>query len=156
MYQTLAQLKSQYKDDWPTIMGNCDCWLFLGGDNNPDNLKYVCELLGKATIETLNPSETNGSHGSYTRAYQTLARDLLTPDEIRTDKRGWCLLVISGLPPFHSRKYDLTKHPNYKLCADADPANRFTYEKRKEMEMAGFFQGVKSATTIKLSELNSL
>ena len=156
VYQTLAQLKSQYKDDWPTIMGNCDSWLLLGGDNNPDNLEFICKLLGKATIETLNPSETSGSHGSYTRAYQTLARDLLTPDEIRTDKRGWCLLVISGLPPFHSRKYDLTTHPNYKLCADADPDNRFTYEKRKEMEMAGFFQGVKSVTTVKLSELNSL
>lgn len=156
VYQTLAQLKSQYKDDWPTIIGNCDSWLFLGGDNTPDNLDFVCKLLGKTTIEALNPSETNGSHGSYTKAYQSLARDLMTPDEIRTDKRGWCLLIISGLPPFHSRKYDLQRHPNYKLCADADPQNHFTYEMREEKEMSNFFQDIKSVTTINLSELNSL
>lgn len=156
VYQTLAQLKSQYKDDWPTIIGNCDSWLFLGGDNTPDNLDFVCKLLGKTTIEALNPSETNGSHGSYTKAYQSLARDLMTPDEIRTDKRGWCLLIISGLPPFHSRKYDLQRHPNYKLCADADPQNRFTYQMREEKEMSNFFQDIKSVTTINLSELNSL
>lgn len=156
VYQNLAQLKSQYKDDWPTIMGNCDSWLFLGGDNTPDNLDFVCKLLGKTTIEALNPSETNGSHGSYTKAYQSLARDLMTPDEIRTDKRGWCLLIISGLPPFHSRKYDLQRHPNYKLCADADPKNHFTYEMREEKEMSNFFQDIKSVTTINLSELNSL
>lgn len=156
VYQTLAQLKSQYKDDWPTIMGNCDSWLFLGGDNTPDNLEFVCKLLGKTTIEALNPSETNGTHGSYTKAYQSLARDLMTPDEIRTDKRGWCLLIISGLPPFHSRKYDLQRHPNYKLCADADPQNRFTYEMREENELASMFQNIQSVTTINLSELNSL
>ena len=154
VYQSFQQLKSQYKDDWGTIMDNCDSLLYLGGGQNPENLELITKLLGKQTIEAYNPSETTGSHGSYTKAYQLLSRDLMTLDEVRTDKRGWCLLIISGLPPFHSRKYDLVQHPNYRLTADADPANRWDETLRKEYDTQNFFANVRSVTTI--SELNTL
>ena len=78
----------------------------------------------------------------------------MTLDEVRTDKRGWCLLIISGLPPFHSRKYDLVQHPNYRLTADADPVNRWDESLRKEYDTQNFFANVRSVTTI--SELNAL
>lgn len=154
VYQSFQQLKSQYKEDWGTIMDNCDSLLYLGGGQNPENLELITKLLGKQTIEAYNPSETTGSHGSYTKAYQLLSRDLMTLDEVRTDKRGWCLLIISGLPPFHSRKYDLVQHPNYRLTADADPVNRWDESLRKEYDTQNFFANVRSVTTI--SELNTL
>lgn len=152
VYQSLAQLKSQYKDDWATIMDNCDSLLFLGGSSNPDNLEFISKLLGKATIETLNTSENRGGQGSYTKSYQSLARDLMMPDEIRTDKRGWCLLIVSGLPPFHSRKYDLIKHPNYALTADADKANLFTLALREDYELPTYLSTVQTVAEVSLAE----
>ncbi len=36
---------------------------------------------------------------------------------------------LRGVCPFLSDKYDITKHPNYKYTADADPRNAFDIEK---------------------------
>lgn len=156
VYQSLAQLKSQYEKDWVTIIENCDSWLFLGGSSNPENLEFISKLLGKTTIAAINTSESKGSQGSYSKSYQSMGRELMLPDEIRTDRRGWCLLVISGLPAFHSRKCDLKKHPNYHLLADANPDNRFTYQKRGEKLMDNFLANVTTVSTVNLSELNDL
>ena len=42
---------------------------------------------------------------------------------------GKCLLQIRGVRPFLSRKYDITKHPNYKLLSDYNEKNAFDIEK---------------------------
>lgn len=115
IYQSLSQLKSQYKDDWATIYENCDSMIVLGAGGNPENLEFFSKALGKATIEVMNTSENKGSQGSYTKSYQALGRELMTPEEIRTMPRNWCLLMISGVAPFYSRKYNLKNHPNYHL-----------------------------------------
>lgn len=107
IYQSLNQLKSQYKDDWATIYENCDSMIVLGAGGNPENLEFFSKALGKATIEVMNTSENKGSQGSYTKSYQALGRELMTPEEIRTMPRNWCLLMISGVAPFYSRKYNL-------------------------------------------------
>ena len=41
---------------------------------------------------------------------------------------GKCILQLRGVRPFLSDKYDITKHPNYHLTADADPRNAFDIE----------------------------
>lgn len=41
---------------------------------------------------------------------------------------GKCILQLRGVRPFFSGKYDLTKHPNYKLTADFDKKNTFDIE----------------------------
>jgi type IV secretion system protein VirD4 len=38
-------------------------------------------------------------------------------------------LQLRGVRPFMSDKYDITKHPNYYLTADADGRNTFDMEK---------------------------
>ena len=48
--QNLAQLKKLFEKDWESIVGNCDEFLYLGG-NEQSTHKYVSELLGKATID---------------------------------------------------------------------------------------------------------
>lgn len=156
IYQSLAQMKSQYKDDWVTILENCDSLLILGAGSNPENLEFYSKLLGKATIEVLNTSENRGGQGSYTKSYQALGRELMTPEEIRTMKRGWCLLIISGLPPFLSRKYDLERHPNYHLLEEeTDPV--FDFAARGEAELTKFMAGVKTVNTVTLAnQINSL
>ena len=43
--QNMAQLKAMYKDDWESLVGLCDEFLYLGGTEKETH-KYVSELLG--------------------------------------------------------------------------------------------------------------
>lgn len=147
IYQSLNQLKSQYKDDWATIYENCDSMIVLGAGGNPENLEFFSKALGKATIEVMNTSENKGSQGSYTKSYQALGRELMTPEEIRTMPRNWCLLMISGVAPFYSRKYNLKNHPNYHLV-EAEGGKPFDYDRRAEQSFADFISNVKDVSVI--------
>lgn len=154
IYQSLNQLKSQYKDDWATIYENCDSMIVLGAGGNPENLEFFSKALGKATIEVMNTSENKGSQGSYTKSYQALGRELMTPEEIRTMPRNWCLLMISGVAPFYSRKYNLKDHPNYHLV-EAEGGKPFDYDRRAEQSFADFISNVKNVKTVKLCAENN-
>ena len=48
--QNMSQLKALFKDSWESLVGNCDEFLYLGG-NEKETHKYVSELLGKETEE---------------------------------------------------------------------------------------------------------
>ena len=52
--QNISQIKSKYKDDWETIIGNCDSSVFLGG-KEPTTLKELSAALGKETIDSVRP-----------------------------------------------------------------------------------------------------
>lgn len=151
IYQSLSQLKSQYKDDWPTILENCDSMIVLGAGSNPESLEFFSKSLGKATIEVLNTSEARGGQGSYTKSYQALGRELMTPEEIRTMPRNWCLLIISGVAPFYSRKYNLKDHPNYHLV-EAEGGKPFDYERRAQMSVKAFMENVKEVKTVNIDD----
>ena len=153
IYQSLDQLKSQYKDDWGTIYENCDSLIVLGAGGKPENLEFFSKALGKATIEVMNTSENKGGQGSYTKSYQALGRELMTPEEIRTMPRNWCLLMISGVVPFYSHKYDLKQHPNYHLVEEKGN-QPFDYEKRAEQHFADFISNVKEVKTVNLCAEN--
>lgn len=153
IYQSLDQLKSQYKDDWGTIYENCDSLIVLGAGGKSENLEFFSKALGKATIEVMNTSENKGGQGSYTKSYQALGRELMTPEEIRTMPRNWCLLMISGVVPFYSHKYDLKQHPNYHLVEEKGN-QPFDYEKRAEQHFADFISNVKEVKTVNLCAEN--
>lgn len=140
--QSIGQLKSMYKDDWATIIDNCDSLLYLGGSKTMENLEFFSKLLGQKTIEVMNTSESHGAQGSFSKSYQSLGRDLMTPAEIQCMPRRYCLLFITGLPPFYSRKYDLVRHPNYGLLSDADPANSFDINRRDILAAINFLSDV--------------
>lgn len=74
--QTQSQLKSIYKDNADTIIGNCDSTLFLGG-REPGTLKELSAQLGKETIDTYNTGETRGREESHSLNYQKLGKELL-------------------------------------------------------------------------------
>ena len=126
--QSQSQLKTIYKDAADTITGNCDSTLFLGGKEK-STLKEISELLGKETIDLSNQSENRGSQTSYGLSYQKLGKELMSQDELAVMDGGKCIYMLRGVRPFLSEKYDLTKHPNYKYTADADPKNRFDMER---------------------------
>lgn len=117
--QNLAQLKALYKDSWESIVGNCDEFLYLGG-NEQSTHKYVSELLGKETIDTNTYGQSKGRNGSYSINYQQSGRELLTPDEVRLLDNRFCLLFIRGERPVQDDKYDLLRHPHVSLTTDGN------------------------------------
>ncbi len=126
--QSQSQLKTIYKDAADTIVGNCDSTLFLGGKEK-STLKEISELLGKETIDSYNQSENRGAQTSHGLTYQKLGKELMTQDELAVMDGGKCIFMLRGVRPFLSEKYDLTKHPNYRYTADADPKNVFDMER---------------------------
>lgn len=117
--QNLAQLKTMYKDDWETIIGNCDTFLFLGGQEY-STLEYISKELGDQTIVVRNNSRSRGKSSSSSLTYNRSGRKLMFPDEIGRMDEKCCILIIRGLKPFFGEKYDYPKHPNYKYTGDAD------------------------------------
>jgi len=126
--QAKSQLKAIYKDNADTIIGNCDSQIFLGGSEQT-TLKDLNATLGKETIDMYNTGETRGQSQSYNLNYQKLGHDLMSVDELAVMDGGKCIVQIRGVRPFLSDKYDLTKHPKYKLTADANKRNWFDIEK---------------------------
>ena len=126
--QAQSQLKALYKDNMDTIIGNCDSSLFLGGKEET-TLKSWSALLGKETIDMYNTSVTKGTQESHGQNFQKLGKDLMSMDELAVMDGGKCLLQVRGIRPFLSRKYDITKHPNYKYLSDFNPKNTFDIEK---------------------------
>lgn len=115
--QALAQLKSMYKDDWASMLNNCASLLFLGGDEK-ETTKYLSERAGKQTINIRNHSHSRGSRGNSTENKQTLARDLMTSDEIGRLDGNQCLLFVTKEYVYKDYKYNVYNHPLSNLLAD--------------------------------------
>ncbi len=115
--QNLAQLKALFEKQWESIVGNCDEFLYLGG-NEQSTHKYVSELLGKETIDTNTFGKSSGKSGNYSTNYQISGRELLTPDEVRMLDNRYALLFVRGELPVMDFKFDIMKHPNISLTAD--------------------------------------
>lgn len=117
--QTLSQLKSIYKDNTETIVGNCDTSIFLGGSER-STIKSLSEELGKETIDDYNESRTRSNADSYGQNYSKLGRSLITEDELKRMPRNECIVQIVGKKPFKDTKYPLEKHPRYKYHSEGD------------------------------------
>lgn len=126
--QAQSQLKSIYKDNADTIVGNCDSTLFLGGKERT-TLKELSESLGKETIDLYNTSETRSNQKSFGLNYQKTGKELMSQDEITVMDGGKCIYQLRGVRPFLSDKFDITKHKNYNLLEDYDKRNIFDIEK---------------------------
>ena len=115
--QNLAQLKALFEKQWESIVGNCDEFVYLGGNEQATH-KYVSELLGKETIDTNTYGLSYGMRGNYTKNDQQTGRELLTPDEVRMLDNQYALLFIRGERPVKDFKFDIMKHPNVSLTED--------------------------------------
>ena len=115
--QNLAQLKKLFEKEWESIVGNCDEFLYLGG-NEQSTHEYVSKLLGKETIDMNTYGQSKGRNGNYSTNWQITGRELMTPDEVRIMDNKYALLFIRGERPIMDLKYDILKHPNIKFSAD--------------------------------------
>lgn len=115
--QNLSQLKALFEKQWESIVGNCDEFLYLGG-NEQSTHKYVSELMGKASINIDTYGKSLGNSKSYSTNYQLGGRELMTPDEVRMLDNKYAIVFIRGERPVKDLKYDILKHPNIKLTTD--------------------------------------
>ncbi len=115
--QNLSQLKALFEKQWESIVGNCDEFLYLGG-NEQSTHKYVSELMGKSTIDTNSYGRSRGRNPSYSTNYQNNGRELMTPDEVRLLDNRYALLFIRGEKPIKDLKYDIMHHPNINKTPD--------------------------------------
>ena len=118
--QNLAQLKALFEKQWESIVGNCDEFLYLGGNESSTHKLISESYLGKSTLWLDTYGKSTGHSGSYSTNNQITGRELMTPSELATMPGDRCILQLRGLPPFYSKKYDLKQHPNYKYTAEAD------------------------------------
>ena len=136
--QAKSQLKAIYKDNADTIEGNCDTMLFLGGKEK-STLKEISESLGKETIDSFNTSTNRGQSESYGMNHQKLGKELKSQDELAVMDGGKCILQVRGVRPFFSDKFDITRHKQYPMLLDDNPAQEFNIENyvsdRREMRL---------------------
>ncbi|MBR3597725.1 MAG: type IV secretory system conjugative DNA transfer family protein [Clostridia bacterium] len=118
--QNISQLKALFEKQWESIIGNCDEFLYLGG-NEPSTLKTIVEYyLGKETIDTNTYGKSFGRGGSYSTNYQKAGRELMDASELRMLDNKKALLFIRGEPPLKDFKYDILNHPNVKYTPDGE------------------------------------
>ena len=119
--QNMAQLKALFEKQWESIVGNCDEFVYLGG-NEQSTHEYVSKLLGKETIDINTYGQSKGRSGSYSTNWQITGRELLDSAEVRMLDNRYALLFIRGERPVQDEKYNILKHPNIALTTDGGAA----------------------------------
>ena len=104
-----SQGKALYRDNWATIVGNCDSHLFLGSTEE-ETLRWMSTRLGDQTVRSTNTSQTKGAQGSWSEQGQILKRPLMTKDEIERMSDRDAILLVRGLYPFRSAKAPALQH----------------------------------------------
>ena len=110
--QNLSQLKRLYEKSWEELPGNCDTMIYLGGKDQFTN-EYVSKELGKETIDQQSINQTKGKQGSSSYNNAILGRELATIDELSAMDNNDCIVMVRGLPPFFTHKFDIANHPRY-------------------------------------------
>ena len=115
--QNIAQLKALFDKQWESIVGNCDEFLYLGG-NEDSTHELVSKKLGKETISADSYTESKGRNGSYSKNTSLTGRSLMLPEEVRMLDNRYALLFVRGENAVMDEKYDLMKHPNIARTTD--------------------------------------
>lgn len=146
--QNMAQLKALFKDSHESLVGNCDTFLYLGG-NEQSTHEYISKMLGKETIDTRTRGVTKGQHGSSNTNYQNAGRELLTLDEVRLLDNANALIFIRGEKPIMDKKFDILTHPNIKLTEDG---GALPYKHSKDNKLLSEDLHFKNLDTMKFIE----
>lgn len=126
--QNLSQLDHLYsKEIRETITNNCAAKLYLGINDN-STAKDTSEGFGSGTIHTRNYNKTRGNNGSTSENNSSIARKVMTEDEIKRLDFDKCIVEISHTSPFVDKKFDISKHKNYMLLDDGQAGYKFENE----------------------------
>lgn len=115
--QNLAQIKSLWEKEWEEIPGNCDVFVYLGG-NEQSTFEYVSKNLGKRTIHKKSSGESLGKNRSSSTNTDTLGRELMLPEEVRELDNDYCIVFVRGKKPLFDHKYRTLLAPEYKISSN--------------------------------------
>ena len=137
--QSIAQIKGAYKENWESIVDNCDATIFLGGKSS---CEYISKQLGNTTIDTVSLSKSGGRNGTSVNE-GILGRELMTAEELARMDNKYEIVLIRGCNPMLDNKFKLKKHKNYKYLGDAKDKknkNTFTFDmlERDEVKVNNF------------------
>jgi len=110
--QNFGQLKELFKDSQENIEGNCDTFIFLGGNESSTHEK-VSKAIGKQTIYKKSHSISRGRNGSTSSSEDTLGREIMMPEEVRKLKRDECIVLINGFDAVKDKKIETWNLPLY-------------------------------------------
>ncbi|MFR1637999.1 MAG: TraM recognition domain-containing protein [Eggerthellaceae bacterium] len=105
--QNMAQLRALFDKQWESIVGNCDEFLYLGG-NEQSTHKYVSELLGKETIDLDTHGRTTGRAAAGPQPAD-LGRELMARRGAHA--RQLPRAALRAAAPHHRLKLDIARHP---------------------------------------------
>ncbi len=120
--QSLSQLKRIYEKSWEEPPGNADTLIYLGGQDQFTN-EWLMKTLGKETIDTLAINKTKSKQGSTSFNDGILGRDLATIDELSTMDNNDCVVIVRGMHPFFTSKFNIENHLRYPMLEESDKAN---------------------------------
>ena len=127
--QNMAQIKAMFRDSWENLTGNCDTYIYLGGNESTSH-EYISKSLGKETVDVKTRGVTHGRNGSSSNNFQSVGRELLTPDEVRMIDNNYEVVIIRGERAVMDKKFVL-QNRNIKFTEDggAEP-----YEKKEAVD----------------------
>lgn len=111
--QDLAQIKYLYKDEWESLIANCDGILFLG-TSAQETLKYVSEQLGYKTIREKSTGRSFGPRGNSSGNWKSSKREVMTQEEVGRLPNDEVIVFTRGERPIRCKKYKGTMHPLWK------------------------------------------
>lgn len=149
--QNLSQLKSKYEKTWEIIVGNCDTQVFLGG-REETTLKNISESLGKETIDIKGYNKTKGRNSSTSENNSIVGRELMQINELSTLPIDECIIMMRSHNPFHSKKYPLESHLNYKWLKFTNKDMEFDVENVKAVSVKELLKSDKEKIHIEISK----
>jgi len=114
--QTLQQLHETYNDAADVIVAGCASVVFLGGQDLK-TLEFIEKKLGQETIDI---AESSTGTQSNTKNYRRMGRELMKVNELSAMDNKKCIVMIGGIKPFMSFKYDVTRHPDFEYTPRAN------------------------------------
>lgn len=144
--QNMAQIKEKFEKIWESIVGNCDTFIYLGG-NEQSTHKYVSELMDKGTYDKRTHGETSGQYGNASKNYDVVGRELMTPGEVRKLDNRKCIVFIRGFDPILDDKIRTNRHPLFKYIKED-----YQYDRRKHVRGKMYFVSGKYADVVRREE----
>ena len=134
--QNMAQIKAMFRDSWENLTGNCDTYIYLGGNESTSH-EYISKSLGKETVDVKTRGVTHGRNGSSSNNFQSVGRELLTPDEVRMIDNNYEVVIIRGERAVMDKKFALQKHRNIKFTEDggAEPYKKKEFADYSDVDL---------------------
>lgn len=105
--QALDQLEGLYKEQYETILGNCDTHLFLGSQSIK-TCEYFSKSLGQKTIKyqskSISKDKSEREKQGVSISEQKQGRDLMTIDELKRLDPNDEILLVRTLKPIKAKK----------------------------------------------------